>query len=618
MMRRDILPTRLWVPSVVLLTLCAPSLMAQNLVTDPGFEAYSNCPTSADQTDRLTHWSRTTRGSSDFFHTCGSGYATAPATGFGFAHPKAGGGMAGLVTWTGAVTLPDYREYLTGTLTDPLEAGRPYRVAYHVTMGEDYGYASNGFGAYLTDTLPTWDPSNDYPVLSDTPWSMTPQMLYDGAPVADTANWVLIEGEFTAAGGERLVVIGSFLNDANVTLEHYIPWESDLAYYFIDEVIVERVYYPPVAVNDTVEGGFAETLRAAVADNDHDADGFIDAASVSIVVPATRGTATVEAGTGDILWTPDPGFTGADSLAYRITDDEGLADTAWVHWRVTGAPLPPLAVADSAEGAFGQPIALALLANDLAGSWALDPASVTLIGGNASAGTATWDATAGLLRFVPAPGFCGVAEWAYRVADLGGQADTASITLTVTCPQTVCVDDERLLDGGATVAVAVLANDTPGAAEWDLTSLELLNEPEDGSVFWRNDELVFTAPPHTTSVRLAYRACNELGSCDEADVVFRVTAGPTVEAPQELFIPNVITPNGDGLNEAWEIRGLDAYAGHELTVFNRWGQTVFASTAYTNRWNAAQLPDGSYFYVLRYSAKDGRSWQASGHLMVLR
>ena len=64
-----------------------------------------------------------------------------------------------------------------------------------------------------------------------------------------------------------------------------------------------------------------------------------------------------------------------------------------------------------------------------------------------------------------------------------------------------------------------------------------------------------------------------------------------------INVPNVITPNNDGHNDAWVIDGLYR-SKHTVTVFNRWGQVVFESSNYNNTWRASGVPDGTYFYEI--------------------
>ena len=82
-----------------------------------------------------------------------------------------------------------------------------------------------------------------------------------------------------------------------------------------------------------------------------------------------------------------------------------------------------------------------------------------------------------------------------------------------------------------------------------------------------------------------------------------------------LFVPNVITPNGDGLNDTFTVRSLGVYPDNELRIFNRYGKEVFAQENYANDW-AAETP-GMYYYELHLT-QEGRPVVMKGWLQVLR
>lgn len=67
----------------------------------------------------------------------------------------------------------------------------------------------------------------------------------------------------------------------------------------------------------------------------------------------------------------------------------------------------------------------------------------------------------------------------------------------------------------------------------------------------------------------------------------------------KLEVPNVFTPNGDGVNDKYEIPYLDRYISNQLYVFNRWGEMVYEKDHYSGEWDGGRLPDGVYFYVLK-------------------
>ncbi len=72
----------------------------------------------------------------------------------------------------------------------------------------------------------------------------------------------------------------------------------------------------------------------------------------------------------------------------------------------------------------------------------------------------------------------------------------------------------------------------------------------------------------------------------------------------DLIIPTLITPNLDGKNDFFVIRGIESFGKTSLNVFNRWGENVFSYDNYANEWdgkdyNGNLLPDDTYFYILK-------------------
>jgi gliding motility-associated-like protein len=77
--------------------------------------------------------------------------------------------------------------------------------------------------------------------------------------------------------------------------------------------------------------------------------------------------------------------------------------------------------------------------------------------------------------------------------------------------------------------------------------------------------------------------------------------GIVLEEAEELPLPNVISPNGDGVNDAWVVP--EPVSSMHLVIYNRWGQLVYESNNYQNNWSGQTLQggkvtDGTYFYVL--------------------
>jgi gliding motility-associated-like protein len=66
-----------------------------------------------------------------------------------------------------------------------------------------------------------------------------------------------------------------------------------------------------------------------------------------------------------------------------------------------------------------------------------------------------------------------------------------------------------------------------------------------------------------------------------------------------------MSPNGDGKNEYFIIKGLEKYGTAALYVFNRWGSMVYQSKEYHNDWNGTGLSEGTYFYKLELKETAG-------------
>lgn len=69
--------------------------------------------------------------------------------------------------------------------------------------------------------------------------------------------------------------------------------------------------------------------------------------------------------------------------------------------------------------------------------------------------------------------------------------------------------------------------------------------------------------------------------------------------PAEVIIPNIITANGDGINDLLVFKYLEFYPDNELSVLNRWGNTVLFEEGYKNDWNGDDLTEGTYFFLLK-------------------
>ncbi len=102
------------------------------------------------------------------------------------------------------------------------------------------------------------------------------------------------------------------------------------------------------------------------------------------------------------------------------------------------------------------------------------------------------------------------------------------------------------------------------------------------------------------------------GGCTVSDTIHVIVLkGPVV--------PNVFSPNGDGINDVWKIKYLEYYPDATVQVFNRFGQIVFASVGYNNGWDGtykgSALPVGTYYYII--NPRNGRP-TVSGSVTIIK
>nr|MCU0403654.1 gliding motility-associated C-terminal domain-containing protein [Chitinophagaceae bacterium] len=93
----------------------------------------------------------------------------------------------------------------------------------------------------------------------------------------------------------------------------------------------------------------------------------------------------------------------------------------------------------------------------------------------------------------------------------------------------------------------------------------------------------------------------------------------TVSVQKGIFIPNAFTPNGDGLNDTWNIKYIDLYPESSIVVYDRYGGVVFKGNGLSRPWDGKKqgkdLPVGAYPYII--DLRDGTPIER-GVLTILR
>lgn len=218
-----------------------------NLVYNPSFEEYRECPRKIDALGTLTivdAWFQPTSGSADYYNVCGARDCKVPKNKLGIQDAHSGMGYCGIYC-----SKTDYREYLQTQLKEPLKAGEVYRITFYVSLSEYSSGAVATIGALFTpdrvgDTVRSVlmhkEERHLAPGVSQVVASYyEPQVVNDFDRVlTDTKGWMLISGAFVAKGGERFLTIGNFFPAAqsNVVDLDSLTYLLPGAYYYIDDV----------------------------------------------------------------------------------------------------------------------------------------------------------------------------------------------------------------------------------------------------------------------------------------------------------------------------------------------------------------------------------------------
>jgi gliding motility-associated-like protein len=179
----------------------------------------------------------------------------------------------------------------------------------------------------------------------------------------------------------------------------------------------------------------------------------------------------------------------------------------------------------------------------------------------------------------------------------------------------VAVDDVVSIEFAIETRVNVLLNDMVPPNSF----IQIISGPMNGSAQVVGDS-TFVYQPGINFIgedRLVYEVCSDACECDQAVVILRVGEDAQCEAP------NIITPNGDGINDTFTVPCLlneGDFPDSQVSIFNRWGDEVFRSgKPYRNNWNGTyngeDLPADTYFYIIHFG--DGRPPQA-GFLLIQR
>jgi len=224
---------------------------SQNLVSNPSFEMFRQCPENANQElvpgyEVVRRWFSVSEASPDYFNACaGNKPAGVPRNFAGFMRARTGEGYLGLILKADPRYYhgdDNYTEHIQNQLARPLRPDRLYCFEIWMTLGKNSTIAARNFGVYFSAAQITFpNPPDTLP---------QPHIAYQGPEyLTDNNNWIVLRGIYRATGGERYLTMGNFEpwdNEGFTRLRHASqPRDLQMfAYYLFDDVSLVEIRDP--------------------------------------------------------------------------------------------------------------------------------------------------------------------------------------------------------------------------------------------------------------------------------------------------------------------------------------------------------------------------------------
>lgn len=354
------------------LTVFSFTATAQNLVVNPSFEiTNTNCSAFGGEgfrQDLDPSWDNANSNipgdscsSPDLFSACNTIFGgpgptfmpDATSFGIGWQYSRTGTRHAGLIAHESIFGIPDeYKEYIQGHTTTPLVAGQTYCVSFYVSLADGCPYAVEELGVYFSNTHYLRNACTQGARIA-----VTPHLENSCGVLSDTTNWVRLQWDYVATGGEQYFIIGNFRSSANTTVAPAggNGFGNYFAYYFIDDVSIvantccfaDITPHTPFCLSDaptnlTATGGLGASCSSSVS-------GTWSGPGITNASSGTFSPSVAGVGSHTITFTMSCGYVATRTIVVNpcsalsvcletngnFTVSNGVAPYTWANWTTT-------------------------------------------------------------------------------------------------------------------------------------------------------------------------------------------------------------------------------------------------------------------------------------------
>lgn len=532
---------------------------------------------------------------------------TIPKSFFGFQYPQNGTKYAGFVIYLLYRFYKPQRDYLQTQLKQTLIADTNYCFQIHVNLPDSMQYASrNQLGIYFSNSKVSSNSNLNLP--------FTPQIIVSPTNyISDTANWIKFNHTYKASGGERYLVIGNFNDttaiDTLFTGVHSKNINYNGTYYFVDNLYLGSCDSLPISYDGSVKAALENTPcytnpTSLTVNYTNEGEEWIDFTedTLSIIAEVRENGILVQTIAQEIdnnslnpisnhpliggttaqfsLQGLDFSSIGATynlKITANFSKDEVAANNVFDTTFITKQELGQVSISDDTICARTQ---IELYSNNNIGIAKWQFSTDLQIWQNLPEGDSTLHIPTANPTF-----------YRLSVCDV-----LYSDTFQVVQPTPVVIAD---------TAITACNNTDLTIAPFISSGINQLNwysSPTAETPFYQG--LTYT---YRISGNQRFYIVTVVDSCESA-----ARSKVTITAAScELLIPNIFTPNGDGLNDVWEFQNVNN-RNLNVVIFNRWG-AVIANWIGNQPWDGGNLENGMYYYVVETAEETYR-----GTVSILR